>query len=331
MSGKRVLFLDYAKGLGIMLMLFQHSIPQLNLWRLFIQAFVMPLFFIVGGFIWQIKEVQGHRQLSLSKAYLSKRLKQLAPAYFVGCIVLALFYEVLSISQGNHSISHNLCKIVSLQGIDSMWFLPVYFISEILFLSVVGLHNFHLRFAIVIVSILFLTFIVKFEGSPWPFALIEKSVLGLLFFIGGYLLSKKKNKILDKPLMILLLLLPLGLLGAYFNGFTSFAELHYPILYLFNGVALTTALLALSKYMDSYNKRYGFLLLFGRGTLIVLCSNNLFIEIIRLLDYKLCGDYLLNHGMIGNCQMFLLLIIIETIFLVVYNRFHTHFPKKTIA
>lgn len=69
MESKRHSYLDYAKGIGILLMLFQHSIPQHNLWRHYTQAFVMPLFFIVGGFLMFIKEKDG-KQLCVTHNYL---------------------------------------------------------------------------------------------------------------------------------------------------------------------------------------------------------------------------------------------------------------------
>lgn len=327
MSAKRVLFIDYAKGIGILLMLFQHSIPQHNLWRLFIQAFVMPLFFIIGGYIWQLKDANRVR-VSFSKYYLQKRIKQLAPAYLIGCFVLAFFYEVLSITQGDHSISHNVYKIISLQGIDSMWFIPVFFLSESLFLIIIGLKNKRLLYSFFVIVLLALTFLVRFEGSPWPFALLEKTLMGCLFFIGGYLISKLL--ILDKTVIVILLLL-LGLSGTYVNGFASFAELHYPILYLFDGLALSVVLLAISKHLIPIKSLLNrFILFYGRETLLVLCSNNIIIEIIRLLDYKISGNCLLKHGMIGNVMMFLVLTFVETVFLVVYKRFRRLNETSTV-
>ena len=316
MGNKRLLYIDYAKGIGILFMLLQHSIPQHNNIRLLIQAFCMPLFFVVGGYLWNYKEIIG-KTICLSKGHIINRIHQLGIPYLIACGVLALFYELLSIVAGGHSILHSTIRIVTLQGIDSMWFLPVYFFSEILFLAIIGLRHREFALFYFVATLLFLHLIVKYEGSPWPFALIEKSLLGSLYFIGGYVIAKYE---IWQYKILLLLLFVLGLIGSFINGFASFAELHIPSLYLFNGIVLSFAVIALSKILVSNNVVSDFVLNFGRETLIVLCSNNLFIEIIRLIDYKLFNNILLNHGMLGNFMMFVLLVCVEVYFIHYYRR-----------
>ena len=46
----------------------------------------------------------------------------------------------------------------------------------------------------------------------------------------------------------------------------------------------------------------------GRNTIVILCTNNLIIELIRLIDHKIANDSLLSLGLLG-CLVFTMLII----------------------
>lgn len=321
MQNRRVLFLDYAKGLGILLMLLQHCIPQHNLFRQILQAFIMPLFFIIGGYVWRVKEESGII-IQLSSFQIKKRGRQLGISYLCGGLVLIIFYELLSIvSRGNHSIGNNLIRLVTLQGIDSMWFLPVYFFSEMLFLLSFKLHSVCSFTIFNIISLVSLIILVRFDGSPWPFMLFVKSLLGLTFMSGGYIYARFFSK--TNPLLVLTFAV-LGLLGAYFNGFASFAELHSPLLYWFDGFTLSLFLLLLCQYLEHFKgKIFDSLKTYGRETLFILCSNNIIIEIIRLIDYRICDNVFLTHGMGGNILMFIFLCSIEGLLIL--------FRKKIIS
>ncbi len=301
-------------------MLFQHSIPQHNFLRLFMQAFGMPVFFVVGGYIWWHKANAG-KAIRLSVSFLKRRLRRLGVSYMIGSVVLALYFEFLSIiGGGGHSIMHNLYRIVSLQGIGSMWFLPVYFCSEILFLTVFGAGKKRLAICFAFFVLVLLHFLVKLEGSPWPFALVEKSLTGFLFLTGGFICAE--YKVHESPFPIVVLFFLIGLLGARVNGFASFAELHVPFLFYTDGLLLSLFIISLCSHIRTNN---GIMpktvLFFGRETLFILCTNNLIIEIIRLFDFKVTGNCLLNNGMLGNCVMFLFLCTFEWILILLFRSF----------
>ena len=46
----------------------------------------------------------------------------------------------------------------------------------------------------------------------------------------------------------------------------------------------------------------------GRNTIVILCTNNLIIELIRLIDHEIANDSLLSLGLLG-CLVFTMLII----------------------
>ena len=318
METKRLLFIDYAKGVAILLMLLQHCTPQHDYFRQITQAFVLPLFFVVGGFIWNYKECSG-KSVGLSYGYLIKRGKQLGIPYFLAGIVLILFYWILSTFSGTTSLVENIIKLITFQGIDSLWFLPVYFLSEILFLLLLAFKDNRIIILIDVAILILLVLIVPFEGSKWPFALFEKSLMGCLFFSGGFLFSHFHSG--KNSLLIITIVSLLGISCSLINGFASFAELHSPVLFFLSGLALSVAIICiLRKYEHSSLPVSKSLSFFGKETLFILCTNNLLIESVRLIDHKVSGDFLLNIGVLGNLLLFFIITLLEVL-LIYSSRF----------
>ncbi len=311
MATKRVLFIDYAKGIAILLMLLQHSIPQHNFLRQVIQSFVMPFFFVAGGYIWNLKMVSG-KEVGLSWVYFKKRFKRLGVPYLLAGSVLVFFYGVLSIISGGHSVLRNLIRLISLQGIDSLWFLPVYFCSEVLFLWVISFKDKRYQLSLIVAVPLLLMFLAQYDGLPWPYGLFESSLIGLVFFYIGYSFSCYRLEGLNSIIVVILCIL--GLIGSYYNGFASFAKLNSPILFCLIGSILSIVLLAVCKWIESSGLRATkFLSFWGRETLFILCTNNLIIESVRLMDHWVSNDWLLNHGMLGNFIMFMIISLLEAL------------------
>lgn len=50
---------------------------------------------------------------------------------------------------------------------------------------------------------------------------------------------------------------------------------------------------------------------YGKNSIVILCTNNLIIEILRLFDSKVTGNFFLQHGMLGNFLFTILLVICE--------------------
>ena len=57
-----------------------------------------------------------------------------------------------------------------------------------------------------------------------------------------------------------------------------------------------------------------------RTLLVILLTNNLLIEVIRLLDYKIAGDWLLKMGMVGSLIMTLVLGIMESCMIILSRK-----------
>ncbi len=77
------------------------------------------------------------------------------------------------------------------------------------------------------------------------------------------------------------------------------SALEFQNVFLFYLIAIveSISLLAIFTQINRLcQRRLRLLELFGRNTIVVVCTNNLFIEIVRLLDHKITGDILLQWG-----------------------------------
>ena len=211
--------------------------------------------------------------------------------------------------------------MITFQGIDSLWFLPVFFLSEFLFLFTLKFNP--QKYLLVFDLIILITLVLWSNVAPfrWPFALINKALMGYLFFSSGYLVSNFYKEVFKRSYTFLFLpLCILGLLGSYYNGFSSFANLNSPLLFYLNGLLLSIVLLAVCNYYYISGSGYSKVLtFFGRETLFVLCTNNLIIESVRLFDHKVFSSFMLNSGWLGYILMFVVITIIEVLFILSYR------------
>ena len=97
------------------------------------------------------------------------------------------------------------------------------------------------------------------------------------------------------------------------NGSVGIGALEFGVIGFFyaNAIVTSIGLLSLFCYAENNNFEIKWLAYFGVDSIVVLCTNNLLIEIIRLLDYKLSGNFLLEHGMFGCIIFTILLLILE--------------------
>lgn len=96
-----------------------------------------------------------------------------------------------------------------------------------------------------------------------------------------------------------------GGIGAKINGAVGIGSLRFNSVLLFysNAIITSIAILSIFKYAEQKTLHLKWLSMFGKESIVILCTNNLLIETIRLLDYKITGNFLLNYGLLG-CLVF---------------------------
>lgn len=119
------------------------------------------------------------------------------------------------------------------------------------------------------------------------------------------------------------LLLVVGSVLAEFNGFVGIGalELKNPFLFFSDAFLISIAVIILfTVYRKSGLQELRGLSFFGKDSIVILLTNNLLIEVIRLLDYKIAGDWLLKMGMVGSLIMTLVLGIMESCMIILSRK-----------
>ena len=139
---KRLDYLDMTKGLGMILVLIGHlqgdSIftfsPYIQPLCVFVFSFHMPMFFIVSGILMAVKndEVKPFRDVAAS------RFRGIMIPYFW----FSFFYllvVVVALVKGEvapQTLYLNIWYILSLYGMNVLWFLPALYLGELLFIYI---------------------------------------------------------------------------------------------------------------------------------------------------------------------------------------------------
>ena len=302
---KRIQWIDIVKGIAILCMLWGHSSPA-SPFKDWIYSWHMPIFFVICGYL------RGRDTSSITWEnliiFLKKRWHNLVIPYILFGVILIVFYDIL------HLLSHttleylnNVWKLASLQGINSLWFLPVYFMAELLFVLMPKNRN-----AGILVLFLFIVLVVIEQTMlTYPLSFLYKVSEGFIFVFIGFALSKLhiENRI---PFYFSIPLLILFFIGSMLNGDASMNKMNHVWLYFLNATGTSVGIITLiNSLQHKYSFNSKFITYFGINSIIVLCTNNLIIEIIRLLDYKLTGNWMMNTGYLGCFAFFILLVIAE--------------------
>lgn len=132
---KRILYLDMARGIGMVLVVMGHvAYINPNL-RQFITAFHMPLFFLISGILLEEKKEE-------EKVYIGvvrKKLQSIMIPYiffsFASFVLESTRIVLKGLDEWN-VVLRQLFQSCCLQGVSTLWFLPALCISELMFLGI---------------------------------------------------------------------------------------------------------------------------------------------------------------------------------------------------
>lgn len=129
MEKKRIYAYDIAKGIGILLVVIGHYLPEFSFLRNFIFSFHMPLFFLLSGAVMTTSDqstretiYQAVKRLSVNYVFWS--VIYIAFDFFISYLVLGLI--------GLPEFLRNIYSTFSLFGISVLWFFPALICAKIL-------------------------------------------------------------------------------------------------------------------------------------------------------------------------------------------------------
>lgn len=310
---QRVEYIDLAKGFAILTLILSHTSPgeSINTW---IFGFHMPIFFIVGGILLAMKDEKKPLTFGSIPTFLKRRCHNLLLPYFVFCLALTLFYGAMSFLAGEgFAVENNLIRTFTFQGIDSLWFIPCYFWSELISTIILSLRReavLPILYLVLLLGIIIMT--IDHTDVNGFLYYVMKVLVSLSFFITGILVVK--HGLLQRiNLWFAIFLLVASSVITMWSGFSAIGSLEFPrqSLYFFTAVLMSLSIMALFSTAKEGSSTLSVLKLFGQYSIVVLCTNNLLIEIIRLFDYKIAGNFLLSQGLLGSAIFFIILAVIE--------------------
>lgn len=198
MPTQRITWIDVARGLGIIIVIYSHTLSTDSLRYLF-YSFHMPLFFFLSGIIFH------HKRHEHFWPMVKKNIRTILLPYFLFAIIsYLLWYFTLTSSQPSFSevINHlkgilygnNGENILFYNGV--LWFLPALFVTKVLFSSFTLL-SVRKRFLLLLLfffSIIGYLFSLFFPQEHLIFGL-ETALTAVVFFGFGFIWNTQAEKL----------------------------------------------------------------------------------------------------------------------------------------
>lgn len=227
MSRKRITWIDIARGIGILLVVYGHTLSA-DSFRYIIYAFHMPLFFLLSGLVFSTKPDDTYRQ------FITKNARNILIPYGVFALLgFILWYVTRQVSTSQALIqfgsifygngNHNLLAFNNL-----LWFLPCLFLTRILWFIVIrNLHTLISRAgALLMFSIAGYLFSVFLPEVKLPFGL-ETALTAIVFLGAGSLCIQHREMvehILKKYALVLFTLASILFVIAAVVNFTVYGS-----------------------------------------------------------------------------------------------------------
>ena len=306
MDKKRYFQIDFAKAIGIFLVVLSHVIffnkdlgKGLKLFNSFINAFHMPLFFIISGL-----------NLGLSKSTKEKnQYKSLCKKILLPYLVWSILYIVLFSFYlpydyfGVDTVGEKIYSAVSFYGMIPLWFLSALFLGQIVYRFVISFKVFdshskisHLTFLLICFGV---SVLVDREFHPFPsnldilyaYPIIAVCrVLPVLFFIEiGYFASLIWEKYINLSFRFRFLIFLINIGIIYFlkdlfmyNNFLSYFIIQDMKSFLATGILGSFMIIT---FCSLFNKEIGMITEIGKRTMDIMTLHLEPIPIAYILSY----------------------------------------------
>ncbi len=117
-------WIDYARALAILFVIFGHLNRDLNVFFLLTSPIKIPLFFCVSGYLFKPNKYQSW------KSFLSTQLKRVVFPYFLLSLMLQCATMLFSIRNGV-SLDKVMLSITEVLSGEVLWFLPCLLFTEV--------------------------------------------------------------------------------------------------------------------------------------------------------------------------------------------------------
>ncbi len=278
---QRVEFLDVAKFIGLVLVLFCHiPYPEGN-FHIWVYSFHMPLFFFISGVFFSPEKF----------TVVKSVVKLLVPFVLFNLIACLISFLIGSIFSGSFKLPmlHWNAMLHGGYPIGSSWFLLSLCIIRVFIGLLLKWSN---NFVLIGLSLLVMAlFLLTQDDKTWSVLSIGPSVLGLPFYLTGFYM---KDAVVDirhfNKWYMSVAAVVLSILALY-NGQVGIHATDYGrniLLFFVFGVVGTLAVISLSAWIHLPRRLVA---VFMDGALFFICMHTLIFEYLILCWNKVSGDF----------------------------------------
>ncbi|MCM1187049.1 MAG: acyltransferase [Lachnoclostridium sp.] len=284
MSNNRIAYIDWAKGVGMLLIMLGHINELSNPIVTWGDSFKIAIFYIISGYLFTLKrgKYQSTREFALEK------LKTFGIPYIVfsaAAIVIDTIYGIYKGKAITDVLLKDIYAVFSLRGVSTLWFLPSLFIAEILCFWVIKKK---VKQQIGIAMIIFAVGIVLHLGNAcinsvehpnelllfvsYPLAVFEKSIVASGFFF----FSAKLTSRIQELTAAILVFGGVNIVLSQLNCGIDFNNLQYgdiPILFFICGILGSYSIIGLLKWLESKRLKLHYLNFLGTNSLFIMCTH----------------------------------------------------------
>lgn len=306
MVKQRVEYLDYVRGMAILLVVLGHMYNVEDPIRILIYSFHMPLFFIISGFF--AKNDIGLLEL------IKKKFKVLMIPYFAfGGVIMLIMYATNGFDE---EFAIYIRHFITGVGRDALWFLVCLFLIEIIFNIVMKLKYSALQYITFISLFIIGLYGEKIHHDVMIGITLFRVFVGLGFYALGYYIYKYINKI-NLPYFVLIALFLFNSFLAFENTWIDLWALRFGnrLIYVTCSVLGSVSMILIFKKLGDLNRFKYVFKFFGSNTLTIMATQQIIINYVNRFTKQ---QYYIGFK---GFYMFLLVIIIEIPIIYVVNNY----------
>lgn len=279
-------------------MVLGHCYSQNNNMIILIYGFHMPFFFLISGALYRNK-----LQNAPQSFHPKTQLRKLLVPYFISESVFGLMLCLLNHPAGFlATLKIKTIQMVTLRDITVTWFLPCMAVATISFFI---LWKYRHWIAYAFAAICMTTGLIAAPGDGYC-GVVYRTMIAIGFVAIGFIMPNLFSNAKFRGWGIFFCGATIYVVLALSNGMVSMVSALFQnlLLYLVNGCLGSWLVVQCAVGLDGlarlrvFDKICSIFRFFGRNTLIVLCTHMFFVEFIRLLDYKLLGNFLPRLGLV---------------------------------
>ena len=282
---KRSLYVDHAKALGILMITYGHITELGNGVDRWMSLFKVSVFFVTAGFV---MAMSGSWKRQSMAVLVKKRLISLGIPYVtfsVLAVIVRVGVAILKGSGARKTLRELLFHFFTLRGLFPLWFLPVLFLSELLFLLILKSKSRLLLGLTFLWPILVTVLTSRFIDQRRELLdtlnvgmditlVLAKAVVAVWFLAVGYMSFFLFGKIKTTPGLAAGLLLLAATIA--FSRMTDKIDINMmklgtiPVLFYAGGVAGSLGSLFIFRFLEEKKLSLPFLTYFGQNSLALM-------------------------------------------------------------